>query len=66
MPYLLAASLHLLLRFILITDPDQHQDPALFRRRFSKYLTVSTYWSIKFLYPIIIKLGFRVYYIVRW
>ena len=41
--YLLAASLHLLLRFILITDPDQHQEPALLRGRLSKYLTVSTY-----------------------
>ena len=42
-PYLLDTSLHLLLRFILITDPDQHQNPALLRGRLSKYLTVSTY-----------------------
>ena len=38
--YLLAASLHLILRFILITDPDQHQDPTLLRGRLSKWLCI--------------------------
>ena len=37
LPYLLAASLHLILRFILITDPDLHQDPALLRGRLYPY-----------------------------
>ena len=46
--YLLAVSLHLLLRFILITDPDLHLPtsgftPRSFVQVVKHYLTVSTY-----------------------